>query len=473
MRGQHEGEKRKRRMEAFSFYDHTGIAAHLEQMAQKGWMLEEIGNYFWVYRRIQPRKVHFAVTYYPKASAFDPDFPEEQQEFHEFCGRSGWRLAASSAQMQIFCNEGEDPLPIETDPQLEVDTLHRAAKRSYLPVYGVLLALAAVMGGLFVGELLTGDAAGLLADGGSLFSGWVWLLLLLLCAVEVGGYLSWHRRAKRAAQRGEFLPTSSHKRLQLGILVLVLVSFACWLLGKVLAGTALGQVSAVLGVLYMAVLILLVNGVKRFLKREGASARVNRTATFAASFLLAFVLLYAITSGVVWSMNHGLLETGMDIYAGRGEGQAPGGGTVPLTMEELLGESMEGYVLTWREEASPFVAQAKMQEFPGTDMDNYQELPSFQYTLTEVKLPILYGLCKRGLLNERKDEVVDGEVVLADHYEPSDPKPWGAEEAYRLYWSGGCLDKYLLCYGSRLVEISFDWEPAPEQMAAVGERLGG
>ncbi len=30
---------RKRRFETFSFYDRTGIEAHLKKMAEKGWMI--------------------------------------------------------------------------------------------------------------------------------------------------------------------------------------------------------------------------------------------------------------------------------------------------------------------------------------------------------------------------------------------------------------------------------------------------
>ena len=33
--------------------------------------------------------------------------------------------------------------------------------------------------------------------------------------------------------------------------------------------------------------------------------------------------------------------------------------------------------------------------------------------------------------------------------------------------------RYLLCYPGVLVDISFDWPPNEEQMALVGERLGG
>ena len=30
----------KHRLETFAFFDHTGIQAHLESMAAKGWMVE-------------------------------------------------------------------------------------------------------------------------------------------------------------------------------------------------------------------------------------------------------------------------------------------------------------------------------------------------------------------------------------------------------------------------------------------------
>ena len=53
----------KRRMERLSFYDHTGIAAHLEKMAAKGWMLDKIGAYLWRYRRTEPKQLAFAVSY--------------------------------------------------------------------------------------------------------------------------------------------------------------------------------------------------------------------------------------------------------------------------------------------------------------------------------------------------------------------------------------------------------------------------
>ena len=38
-------------------------------------------------------------------------------------------------------------------------------------------------------------------------------------------------------------------------------------------------------------------------------------------------------------------------------------------------------------------------------------------------------------------------VVMADHYrELVDPAPWKALDAYRVYWSGGYLNEYLVFY---------------------------
>jgi len=48
---------KKRRLEALSFYDHTGIEKHLADMARKGWMIEQISNYYWTYRKIEPQEL--------------------------------------------------------------------------------------------------------------------------------------------------------------------------------------------------------------------------------------------------------------------------------------------------------------------------------------------------------------------------------------------------------------------------------
>jgi hypothetical protein len=76
---------KKRRMEFISFYNHTGLEKHFAKMAKKGWLIESMTNYYWTYRKIEPKDIHFCVTYYPRASDFDAVPSQKQQIFHEFC----------------------------------------------------------------------------------------------------------------------------------------------------------------------------------------------------------------------------------------------------------------------------------------------------------------------------------------------------------------------------------------------------
>ena len=49
----------KREFSLYSFYDHTGIEAHLTAMAARGWLLEKMDLWGWRYRRTEPRRLWF------------------------------------------------------------------------------------------------------------------------------------------------------------------------------------------------------------------------------------------------------------------------------------------------------------------------------------------------------------------------------------------------------------------------------
>lgn len=205
----------------FSFYDHTGMEKHLEKMAQKGWMLEELTSFGWKYREIQPQKLHFSVSFDTRASEFEPEPTEEQYTFQEFCQRSGWKLAAASGQMQVFYNEEEDPLPIQTDPEMEVRMVGKLARRM-LPLYPIFLVLGFLLGGGWCYSLVHTPIQ-LLTTPGASFTGLCWLGIFLYFAADLITYLGWRRRALTAAQRGEFLPTRGSHKLLCVVVAVVLV----------------------------------------------------------------------------------------------------------------------------------------------------------------------------------------------------------------------------------------------------------
>ena len=177
----------KRRFVLFSFYDRSGIETYLEQQAESGWLLDKVSAFGWRFRRIEPRKIRFSVVYFSKASAFDPEPSEQQLVFQDFCEHTGWKIASSNAQMQIFYNDRADPTPIETDAVLEVAAIHAAVKKSFLPNYCLLAAAGMMNAALFVWRLLS-DPAGVLASNASLFTGLCCALMLIPSLTEIIGY---------------------------------------------------------------------------------------------------------------------------------------------------------------------------------------------------------------------------------------------------------------------------------------------
>ena len=57
---------RKRQLSWYQPDDTEAIARHLERMAGKGWLLEKVDNWIFTYRRAQPARVRYTVTFFPE-----------------------------------------------------------------------------------------------------------------------------------------------------------------------------------------------------------------------------------------------------------------------------------------------------------------------------------------------------------------------------------------------------------------------
>lgn len=449
----------KRRVEFFSFYDHTGIEAHLERMAQRGWLLEKAGNFIWRYRRIEPKQLAFSVCYFPKASQFDPEPTEEQETFYDLCAHAGWTLAASSAQMQVFYNERPDPVPIDTDPVLEVEAIHRSAKKNFLLSKGLLAVVAAMNFGVFLQQLFDTPVS-ILSNPLAMDALVCWPMLLLLIGTDFAAYFRWRRRALKAAAQGEFLATKGHPVLQKTVLAVVLAGLV-WCL-SCLRGGMLAGVAAALACTFGIVFLL--ERTRELLKRKKVSKDTNLVATYGVYVTLSFLVLVFVFSFVIGSDQDGWREG--DVTSEE----------LPLALTELLG--LPGDTPDWHRDAdstrSPLVGWLETRQYIGEygGPDNCW----LTYRLVTVRAPFLYDTCKNDMLTRHdtrgNERVPEGNKRW---YEPADPAPWGALEAYEEYFQNPAVTgpTYLLCYPGRIVEIDFDWEPTREQIALAAEKLGG
>lgn len=452
----------KRRMETLSFYDRTGIERHLAKMAAKGWLIERVDGFGWRYRRIEPQTLRFAVTFFPKASDFDPGPTEGQQVYHAMSEQTGWHYAGSWAQMQFFYTDQSDAVPIEIDPTVELESIHATMKKGLLLPYGILLAIGLWWCAMLAHDLWS-DPIGLFSSMTNLFLAVVWPLLSLLCIVEIVAYLRWRHRAKQAAALGEFVDTPNTRPFQQVVFAVCGAAFALFLLYNVTTGSPLLRVVSIVMVLYMLVLMAFVQGVKQLLKRKKASRGVNRAVTLTVDVMLAAVLMAVIVFGTLRAAQSGLL----DRY------NEPD--TLPLTLADLWGDELPeaDYTPSWTENASPLLAVHDGSEWAYPTGEGVT-IPSIDYAVTVVKLPLLYGRCRAQLVDKKLEinykQIHTSALRLA---EPCDPAPWGANEAFQVGWQDtGLADNYLLCYDRAIVEIMFNWTPDDAQKAMVGATMG-
>ena len=434
----------KKKVEFFTFYDKTGIEKHLEQMASEGWLLEKMSAFHWNYRRIEPKKIHFSVSYYATITDFEPEPTEEQQAFNEFCEHSGWKLAASTMQMQVFYNENENSVPIETDPVLEVENIHRSVKKTVLVSYFLMMFLGFIMGASFISTML-GDPINLLSSATKLFTG-VWCVIAFAYALtELITYLVWRKKAKALAEQGVFLETRGHRKLGYAVVVFMLASIILYIVTLSNSGLQFYMTA------YLMIFLVgfpLVNGVKTLLKKKRVKAGTNKALTFAASFTLAFVLVGALTIVTVLGIQNGAFESNHK--------------ELPITIGELLDINDSDYIKTQRNDGSILLGQYHSSQHPNT----YEHSPTMSYTITEVKVPFLYDFVVDKLYHHY-DEWKGWNSTY--EYVEVDADEWGANSAWQLYEDGKPTNTFLVCYNRHVLQIGVDWELTAEQKQIIKE----
>ena len=140
--------------EAFAYYDRTAMQEYFEQKALEGWRLcKKEKLYEWKFERIEPQKLHYAITYLPQFSNEDSFLlSKNKKEYLDFCAEQGWQFACVYKNMVIFYNEEEDPVSFETDPEVELASIHKSMMKHIVAKSAFLFACLAVMIAAFVGD---------------------------------------------------------------------------------------------------------------------------------------------------------------------------------------------------------------------------------------------------------------------------------------------------------------------------------
>lgn len=458
----------KRRMEFFAFYDDQGIARHLERMAQKGWLIERINNYFWTYRKIEPQRLRFAVTYFPEASDFNPGPTENQQTFQEYCESAGWRFAVQWCQMQIFYSENPAAVPLETDEFSRLQNIHRCMRKNFLPGNIVILIMLGILLGL---QLLSvpRDLLSLLAENARLITVTMLLLAILSEAGMLLGYYFWRGRSLRSVANGGSCARGGRFQHWLGgpVWLLVLLLLALYLCSV----GAYWPVILICAAMFSGITAITL-AARAIMRKKGFAKETNIAATVVLILLLSLSFNLVLQGASDWMRDAGLFEKQPAYIYTTQTGRSSWdwkvyADPIPLKVEDLKTTDYPYYSCELAERSSPFVSVLKASQtgFPD-DLENERLL----YTVVRLKQKVWYRPVLESMLQSEERFRYDGEQ---DNFLLVDAPQWGADEVYQRHIDGEPQPEYYVCYAPAcILQLDLSWEPTAQEIAVIREKLG-
>lgn len=380
--------KTKRRLELFVFYDTEGIAAHLSRMAEKGWALQGINQYFWTYTQIPPEKRTYGIAFFPAASHFDPKPSKKQTEYLEYCEEARWHYVTQWHQMQIFYTTAENPVPLETDETLKLEIIHQAMKKSFLPGTWTLLALFAVQ--LFLQRrIFRQSPLEMLTDGVSQTGILITLLAILLCLFYIASYYRWRKKSLASTEAGGDCQKVGKVVSRIGLLAVVCVWGFLLCQFYFMAGQNLLGIAVVIFLLFVGIFWITFH-MQNFLKKRGVSRQKNIILTVTVSILLALgvtAAIFCLISTEVFSTKKGGKVYTHTLPDGEVFSVTLEQDHLPLTTQDLTEIPEDApYSNSCRKNTSFLASSAECKQLC---FNPELDVPELEYTLCDIHIPSL------------------------------------------------------------------------------------
>ena len=455
---------KKRKLIWYQIDDTEAIARHLEKMAEKGWLLEAVDNWWYTYRRAEPAQVKYTATFFPDASIYDPRPTEGQETYIDYCRAAGWELAAVYGPVQYFRSTRPDPVPIETDEAVKLAAVRRTMRKTFVFSYALQLLIPLIYLPLLL-YLFRRSPLDFFSSSALLG---VSLLMAVLALYSIGfllDYFIWVLRSKCSVARGGSC-RKPHTRFRFWSGMVMLAVCAVVLLSYFMGFAGLRAALLIYLVIYSGIM-LSGRWVLRRLKRSGASRGGVR----------GVFVVYVIVAGLVVGFGKpflfdrladaGIIHMGREpaetytYVSSNGSFRASRGvynDELPLTLEDLGYTVREDDHCSYKAEIdrSPLAVHS---EYTQEAMNFNSDLPRLYYQIYDSRWSWMLEKCWEELTKAEENDPWPMQELT--------PAPWGAAETYKREG----LTSYFLLYPDRIVTFNLGGDASPQQLDAIAQTL--
>jgi hypothetical protein len=452
-----------KRIISFRFNQYKDIELKLEKMAQKGLFLEEIRLAFWTFKKGEPRKVKYTVTYFSEASMFNPTETDNQQTYFDYAKESGWNFVAQFNQMQVFVSENENPIPFETDDSEKLANIKKCMTKNFLPsttamILVFLLNLVVQFNSyrLFPTDFFATNGLLLVA---AMLATMIYFIYMLL------SYFVWCKQSEKSINMGGgcIEKTNIFNKIINAILLIFPICIMSLFIFDIAANNLF---ILVLGSMQLPIVFIIFWSSIKLLKKKKQSATINKLVSYSLltivsfayiAFTMIIIVRFDILSGdqrpyriVTWQ----LTPTESRDYKQYSD-------NIPMKSEDLYGSiDYQYYSYEKNIDNSFFLIRSDYRQYSLPAKDSP---PRVEYTIIEPKLDFVYDIVARDL--KKVPEWSDKKI------EPLDNEIFGTEEAYQFYYDMDGTGNYLLFYKDKIIQLNLEEPATVDQISVIKKKL--
>ena len=458
-------QEKVRKIMSFHTVGNKELETKLEKWASEGLFVEKIGTTFWTLYRAEPKKLKFAVTYFPEASLFNPVATDNQQTYFQYAKESGWDFVIEQNQMQIFSNEDEYAVPFETDEKEKYENLKKYMRKIYMPfaiisifMWGFCLVMQY--------RLYQVNPVEYLSHTTNILTAALLFIAFMGELCKPIHYMIWCKLSEKAiATGGGCVDTRPAFLKVMDIVFLILIS--CIVVALYLEIAKMYDFLYILLIaIHIPIIALFFRFSIGFLKKRKKSAKLNMILSFAGVMVVNFayfalILFLVLEFGILRSDNKSYETIQWQMTPTQTREYEIYRDEIPLTCEDLYGQIPYAYYSTEHNRSSTLFLSRS--EYTQRAMPQKNGPPHLEYEVVIPKFDFVYHIVleqykKLEEWSNEKRQVLDNSI-------------FNTVEAYEFSYDGQSIGKYLLVYPTHIILLNLEDAATVEQIATINEKL--
>ena len=410
------------------------IEDKLKEYASEGLFLEKVGFKNWVFKEDEPKSVEYSVEYFKEDFKNGSTLSQNKEVYLEYAKERGWDIVCQMGGMDIFINQGNNPLPIQTSLDNKFENTRMYYEKTVVKPNAINLVLFLM---LFIMQMSTflDDKISYLARQENIYLIISFISILTMCALSLVGHYIWVKKShKSLIQNNKVKPPSKYFKYIENILIIL----------SILCSVMFFYESGFKSMLIMMILMIIIStGIYTFITSKLKKANKYTKSNKIISNVILVILSILQVNIIIMSVFNTQLNTHEDISSNQ----------LPIKIDDLYKDVDKNLEIKryLNIDESMFLTKSTYEEYR---LDNAY---SISYEVIDPKYEFIYDLAKKeynGLYNMLGIEAID-------------PKEFKSKQAYKVQQ----LEGYVLIYEQKIVCLNIDKEIIVKNIDLIMNRL--